>query len=341
MDLDRRFYSITIAIFILAVLLALYLSKDFLMTLLVSVFIAFILYPIHDYLIQFTGQRRVSSALSLAVVFIILIVAILVIVMTLLNETSRLLESGGSIIQQVTAVSNEFTVYAYRYLPDQVADYAGQLPPRIIDWILLTLSDWISYFVHNIHILFTHLVLTLFFTYYALLDGKRLFRRIVDQLPAKIVLKKFLFHLNGIYTSLFHVFVITAGVTGVIATIGFYILGVPYPLLFGILVGLLEIIPFLGSSAVVWPMAIYYALIGDLRMAMALMILATIFLSVVPEEVIRPRLAQRGARIHPVITILAFTAPLFVIGIYGVILGPAVFGFVLAGYRTLSEVWNL
>ncbi len=341
MDLSHRFYSIFIAIFLLAVLLMLYLSKEFLMTLLVSVFIAFILYPIHDYLIQFTGQRRVSSALSLAVVFVILIVVVIVIVATLLNETSRLLESGESIIQQVGAISTEFTVFAYRYLPTQVADYAGQLPPRIIDWVLLALSGWISYFLHNIHILFTHFVLTLFFTYYALLDGKRLFKRVVSQLPEKIMLKKFLFHLNGIYTSLFHVFLITAGATGVIATIGFYVLGVPYPLLFGMLVGLLEIIPFLGSSAVVWPMAIYYALIGDFRMAIALAILATIFLSVMPEEVIRPRLAQRGARVHPIITILAFTAPLFVIGIYGVILGPAVFGFVLAGYRTLSEVWAL
>jgi len=341
MDLDRRFYSIFIAIFILAVFLALYLSKEFLMTLLVSVFIAFILYPIHDYFIQFTGQRQVSSALSLAIIFIILIVVILVVVATLLNETSRLLESGESIIQQVNAISNEFAVFAYSYLPNQVADYAGQLPPRIIDWLLLALSGWVSYFVRNIHILFTHFVLALFFTYYALLDGKRLFRRAVDQLPAKIVLKKFLFHLNGIYTSLFQVFLITAGATGIIATIGFYVLGVPYPLLFGMLVGLLEVVPFLGSSAVVWPMVIYYALIGDFRMAMALAILATIFLSIMPEEVIRPRLAQRGARVHPIITILAFTAPLFVIGIYGVILGPAVFGFVLAGYRTLSEIWDL
>lgn len=340
MDLSRRFYSIIIAIFILAVLLALYLSKDFLMTLLVSVFIAFILYPIYDYFIQFTGQRQVSSALSLVIVFVLLIAVILIIVVTFLNEISGLLESGESIIEQVGAMSDEFTVYAYRYLPGSVADHVGQLPPKIIDWALSALSDWVSYSVGNIPILFTHFILILFFTYYILVDGKRLFKRAVDRLPEKIVVKRFISHLDDIYTSLFHVFLITAGATAVLAAIGFFILGMPYPLLFGLLVGLLEIIPFLGSSAIVWPMTIYYALVGDLRMAMALAILA-ILLSVIPEEVIRPRLAMKGARVHPVITILAFTGPIFVLGVYGVILGPAVFGFVLAGYRTLSQVWDL
>lgn len=340
MDLSRRFYSITIAIFILAVLLALYLSKDFLLTLLVSVFIAFILFPIYDRLIQFTGQRQVSSALSLVIVFVLLIVVILIIVVTFLNEISGLLDSGESIIKQVAIISDEFTTSAYRYLPSSVADYVGQLPPKIVDWALLTLSDLVSYIVGNIPILFTHFVLILFFTYYILVDGRRLFNRAVDRLPEKIVLKRFISHLDDIYTSLFHVFLITAGATAVLAAIGFFILGVPYPLLFGLLVGLLEIIPFLGSSAIVWPMVIYYALAGDLRMAGALMILA-ILLSVIPEEGIRPRLAQKSARIHPVITVLAFTGPLFVLGIYGVILGPAVFGFVLAGYRTLSRIWEL
>jgi predicted PurR-regulated permease PerM len=166
-------------------------------------------------------------------------------------------------------------------------------------------------------------------------DGRRLLNRTIDFLPEKVIIKRFLNHLDDIYNNLYHVFLITAAITGTIATVGFYVLGVPYPLLWGMLVGLLELVPFLGSAVVVWPMAIYYALLGNYVMAAALAVLATIFLSVIPENIIRPRLALKGARVHPVITILAFTAPLFVIGAYGVILGPAVFGFVLAGYRTL------
>ncbi len=335
MDFRRRFYTVFIIVFVLSVLLALYLSKEFLMSLLLSIFIAYILHPVYVHLIQLTGQRRISSALSLAVVFIFLSIVILIVFVTVLNETSRLLESGNAIIMHVGKISNELTVFGYRYLPDQAAEYLGHIPSTALDWLLLVLGAWVSAFIGSLHITFTHFVLITFFTYYILVDGRRLLKRIMDYLPDKAIVGKFLYHLDDIYNNLFHVFLITAAITGTIATLGFFVLGVPYPLLWGMLVGLLELVPFLGSAAVVWPMAIYYALLGNYQMAAALAVLATLFLSVIPENIIRPRLALRGARVHPVITILAFTAPLFVIGAYGIILGPAVFGFVLAGYRTL------
>src|SRR5512141_3009694 len=99
MNIRSRFYSIIIIVFLMVALLALYLCKDFLLSLLMSVFIAYILYPVYAYLIQITGERRAASALSLAMVFILLIIVILALFVTALNETSRLLESAGAIIQ--------------------------------------------------------------------------------------------------------------------------------------------------------------------------------------------------------------------------------------------------
>jgi len=44
---------------------------------------------------------------------------------------------------------------------------------------------------------------------------------------------------------------------------------------------------------------------------------------------------MRSARIHPIITVLAYTAPLFVLGIIGVIVGPTLYGFLLAAHRSV------
>ena len=55
-----------------------------------------------------------------------------------------------------------------------------------------------------------------------------------------------------------------------------------------------------------------------------------------PGNFILPKLAKRTASIHPLITLLAFTAPLLVVGVTGMILGPAIYGFVLASFRTWS-----
>lgn len=334
MDIRRRFYIIIIIVFLLVALLALYLCKDFLLSLLVSVFIAYILYPVYAYLIKIIGKRRVASALSLAVVFISLIIIILILFVTALNETSRLLESGEAVVH-ISKLSNELTNFSYGYLPDPAANYVGHLPSVALDWALSKLSVWLSVFMGNIPILVTNAVLIIFFTYYILVDGKRLLRNLINYMPEKVVILKFISQLDEIYTTLFHVFFITAGIVGTLGAIGFYFLGVPYPFIWGILMAILELIPFLGPVTIIWPIAIYYALIGDYLMAAILVVFSTLILTIIPEYIIRPRLAVKEARVHPVITILAFTAPLFVIGAYGIILGPAVFGFLLAGYRTL------
>ncbi|MDD1740061.1 MAG: AI-2E family transporter [Methanothrix sp.] len=56
---------------------------------------------------------------------------------------------------------------------------------------------------------------------------------------------------------------------------------------------------------------------------------------IVPENIIRPHLAMKTSRIHPTLTLLAYTAPVFVVGVVGVIIGPTLYGFLLAVYRTV------
>jgi predicted PurR-regulated permease PerM len=54
----------------------------------------------------------------------------------------------------------------------------------------------------------------------------------------------------------------------------------------------------------------------------------------IPSNIIAPQLALRTARIHPILTLMAFIAPIFVLGIAGVIVGPLFYGLLLAIYRT-------
>jgi predicted PurR-regulated permease PerM len=82
------------------------------------------------------------------------------------------------------------------------------------------------------------------------------------------------------------------------------------------------------------PMAVYYFLIRDFQMAVIILVFGAIFITVIPSNIIAPQLALKTARIHPVLTLLAFIAPIFVLGIAGVILGPMFYGLVLAIYRT-------
>jgi len=91
----------------------------------------------------------------------------------------------------------------------------------------------------------------------------------------------------------------------------------------------------LGPPFVFVPIALYYLLQGDLLRGIIIIVFGTVVLMVIPENVLRPHLAMKSARIHPIVTLLAYTAPIFVVGLIGVILGPILYGFLLAAYRAV------
>jgi predicted PurR-regulated permease PerM len=50
---------------------------------------------------------------------------------------------------------------------------------------------------------------------------------------------------------------------------------------------------------------------------------------------------MKNARIHPIVTVLAYTAPIFVVGVIGVVVGPTLYGFLLAAYRAVLHYREL
>jgi predicted PurR-regulated permease PerM len=197
------------------------------------------------------------------------------------------------------------------------------------------LQDHIINLASSIPIFFTQFLLAIIFTYYFLVDGKRITDEFIGLLPEKDVTARFRLELDLIYGSLFRVFFLNSLIIGVIAATGFLLIGVPYPLLLGMIIAVAALVPMLGPELVFGPIVLYHLLTQDYVKGLALLAFGIVFLTIIPNNIILPRLASASASIHPLITLMAFTAPIFVIGLIGVIVGPAVFGFILAAYRTM------
>jgi predicted PurR-regulated permease PerM len=75
-------------------------------------------------------------------------------------------------------------------------------------------------------------------------------------------------------------------------------------------------------------------LVNDPVRGIIILIFGWLFLETIPGIIIRPGLMKQMGNTYPIISLLSFTAPLFMIGAMGIIIGPAVFGFLLAIYRT-------
>jgi predicted PurR-regulated permease PerM len=110
---------------------------------------------------------------------------------------------------------------------------------------------------------------------------------------------------------------------GSICGVGFAVLGMPYPLLLGVLAGVLEFIPLVGPLLVAVGTATIAALQAPILALWVSGFLAV--LRVVEDYVIYPRLIGRGLHLHPLAVVVAVLAGVELDGVAGIFLAvPAV-----------------
>ncbi|HWQ20367.1 MAG TPA: AI-2E family transporter, partial [Methanotrichaceae archaeon] len=243
----------------------------------------------------------------------------------------------------ISSISTDLDVWMKSNLPASAApllSFIGSFTAKISSSLLPMLQGWMGDFATSLPVLFSQLLVVIFLTYYVLIDGKHFLDNAVEFVPEsrKPAVVYFLKEINGIYTSLFSVYFVTSMLSGVIAAVGFFLMGIGYPFTLGAIVAIATLAPLIGSPIIFIPLAIYYALMKNLLMSIIIMVFGIVFLMIIPENVIRPGLARKRSKINPILTVLAYTAPVFQVGPMGVIIGPALYGFLLAAYRT--AVWN-
>jgi predicted PurR-regulated permease PerM len=115
----------------------------------------------------------------------------------------------------------------------------------------------------------------------------------------------------------------------ILCTLGFLVLGVPYPILFGVIAGLLELLPLVGPLIVA---TLVVGLVAVQSFSHAL--LAAGFLlavRIVQDYVIYPKLVGRELPLHPLAVILAILCGGEVAGIAGVFLSVPVVAILTVG----------
>jgi len=337
MDGDRRFDIAATAIIILSVVITIYVSKYFLSTILLGIVLVYILRPVYEGIFWATRSAWLSSLLSLLIVFAVVMAVLFILSSLLLNEVLNLQQSGDI---HLSELSGEIDLWVDGNLPRVVAVYLegiGDIPAALASFAYPIVMVELTSLASNLPMLIAQSLVAILFTYYLLIDCGHFIGYFLGILPIskRDIVHHFIEELDKIYTTLFTVYFIVAILSGIIAAVGLFLMGVPYPLVWGAIIAIFALLPILGPPFVFVPMILYYLLISDYLRSLILAILC-IVLMVIPENIIAPQLALRSARIHPLITVIAYTAPIFVVGAMGVIIGPALYGFLLAVYRTLT-----
>ncbi|KAF5412470.1 MAG: hypothetical protein C5S43_01825 [Candidatus Methanocomedens sp.] len=339
--LERKHFTIIVGIIVVsAALLVTYLSWVFVNVIILSMLGAYVLRPLDLKLRQVTKikNRRITAILTIVVVALVFSALFVNIIFILGSELAKVqpsvLETDvNSLIDYGIGLMGD-------YIPQSVQqnmkeNLAGSASSAILSAISL-LQRVVLGFISNIALFAMELAVVIFMVYYLLIDGENIVQTFIDVMPSNRVeiVKEFLCHLDSIYNSLFNVYLLVCVLTGIIGGIGLMLIGVPYPVMWGAIIAVLALLPIVGPGAFYVPASIYYFIVDEPIRGVILLIFGWLFLETIPGNIIRPRLMMQRGQIHPIITLLSFTAPLFVVGAMGIIVGPAAFGFMLALYRT-------
>lgn len=129
---------------------------------------------------------------------------------------------------------------------------------------------------------------------------------------------------------------LTALLQGAVATVGYFVCGVPQPLVLGLVTIFASLIPSVGSGLVWAPVSLGLFLVGRPGAAAAMLAIGCV-VSVV-DNVTRPVLARYGQlRLHGLLLFIAMLGGIAVFGAGGLLLGPLFVRLAVEGLNMLRE----
>ena len=176
------------------------------------------------------------------------------------------------------------------------------------------------------------IVLYLITTFYFVYEGPQFRKFIEKNLPQREeFLKELVFSFNRICYSLFVSHFFTAIIVTFMAAIGFWIILRPtiiFLALLSVLVFIGAFLPIVGSWMVYMPLGLWQMFLvpGGYGKGIAVIVFGILFLALLPDLYIRPKLVQKGSEIHPLLFILGFFGGQLLMGLKGIIIGPLILG---------------
>ena len=203
-----------------------------------------------------------AAALTSAIVALIVVVPTILVVGALLSETNRNARSIGSLIDAETwtrAIEARPRLSPILRAINERFDI-----PELVKAATGWLAGWSGSFVQGSFTGLISLMLMFYFLFYLLRDREELTRAVENALPLSA--PEFITVKNRV-TNTIHATVLgmaaVSVVQGILGGAMFWWLGLPAPVFWGVLMGLLAVVPFLGAFVIWVPAALILALAGD------------------------------------------------------------------------------
>jgi predicted PurR-regulated permease PerM len=314
--------------------------KPFLGVLAWAVVLVIVFYPVHRRLAHRIKRPSLRALVSCLLVVLIIVLPLVVLTTVVAQELAKVIPNLPSQISQLlnspTSPFGRISGWMEtRFGIDTVSskafivDHLKQSSERLLGPSLNLMGNIVSGIVKAFFVLFT--------MYYLFKDGDK----IVDKLPAALPLSReqsdaIILRTKEVVSASVYGVVTIAALQGLLGGIMFWILGIPSPLLWAVLMAFVCMIPVAGSFLVWLPLSIYLMVTGHWTKAVILIVWGALVISTV-DNFLRPKLVGTQTRLHELFIFFSVLGGISVFGLLGIVLGPVVLAITFGLLRTFQS----
>nr|MBS0021567.1 AI-2E family transporter [Gammaproteobacteria bacterium] len=316
--------------------------RPFLAAILWAVILAIATWPVFRWLERrLKGRRILAAALTTVLLAVVLLVPLLIVVTSLAENVTSLVTQLREVfkegpptpppwLRRVPVLGGDLEQHWREWIRSDVfpgGELIGYLGPAK-DWILAT-GAGLGGGILDLGLS----VLTTFFIYRDGERGVKSLNAVLERLAGDRA-QKLLALTEGTVRSVVYGIIGTALAQGILAGLGFWLMGVPGALFLGLITSFLSIIPF-GPPLVWLPAALWLFYTGSLNGGVFLLLWGLLVISSV-DNVLKPYFISRGSNLPLILVFIGVLGGVIAFGFLGVFLGPVLLAL---GYTLLHD-WS-
>ena len=327
---ERLQFIVLSLIFSLLGLAVVLIWWPFLTLLVTAGILAVLFWPLYEWMERKIGNPVMATVATIFILLLIIILPLVVLGQMLYGEVTNLYLNLKNVhisqSQFLEKLPVQFQPWVAEFLSD-LGSKAGELASGVFVGLRKAVSSAVEFFLS--------VFLMLFSLYYFLRDGEKIKMFANKVLPMSenkenVLVNKLFLAVSGVVKGSF----LVALTQGVVATIGFYIFGVPNPLLWGSFTVLAALVPNVGTSLSLVPAVIYLFMVDRTGSAIGMAIWGGLAVGLI-DNIVSPKLVGAQTRLHPVLVLFSVIGGLKFFGFLGFLLGPII----MAMFVALLEIY--
>ncbi len=330
------------ALFLLLSLIAitLYLCglmlKPFIKPIVSALVMAIVFHPVHGRIRRFTRSPSAAALLSIILVLLVIIIPTFLLGRAISRELTDLYQSlsqksagGGGLSPYLLTLVEKAQGWMGRHAELSKFDLRAVALSRLEEATAFSLK-LAAGLVGNATSLVVNAVISFIVLFFLFREGGSMLRRVAAALPLQAEQISQLFQgVNDTVIATVYGVLAVAAVQGALTGLAFRMLGLPSPILWGLVTAMFCLVPVVGTGAVWVPASIILAMSGHWGRGLILLAWGTAVVHPI-DNIVRPYLIGGRVKLHGLYVFFALLGGLQAFGVIGLFVGPVLFSVTIA-----------